>query len=865
MNSKNAANKDPLSTQEVAGGATATSIGTEQSASATGTSDVTYSEEINKRIEDILRENELLKKRVLHVENLGRMVAEYKQSNMNLSKENGDLQETVEQLQQLQSKNKTRGDDSGSKSQLNRQALLSLVKENEESDSEEETSDEEDITERENTDSGFELVQPSNVKTTSSLSSTSSIPELSTTHIPSNHTPSAVTTTTFALQSEGRSSSEIGRNDHIENQGIVTSNLGSSSYFETYSTSGQSSGDAAASIQADHSAPTSAVMEASAAAAFCERQAQNTPMASLSQEINVFNEVLRSDNPVSNTELRQLEGIGGITSSIPQEQDGELEDLFTSIDEDGKINSGSVTQQFAKLAGVFARLAQRVMHTQKKARNSQAFCDALLRENDKLKQELELSRKKTASKDAEIKRLTRRQQEPSTSSSVQKKSTGVTEDTPVKECVENSTNDNQTSVSDPVSTTVVGKLQNRIRKLESQRNEVLIVNKQWHSQYNKLKEDYNAKLESYETENAELKEQITGKQAENAKRKRDIDLLLREAKKEIEVLQRQNRELAKNYALEHGKTQRLNEKIQKIKSDLSGVQAENQRLNQALNAAYSIRQNRQLSGLSLYDENHSSDPTTTVSQTGENTQSKPFGHLEVPCNYEESSVGASVAQQMTMAIPTTAELEDLKTQTEVLQQQVKIYREDFETERRDREKSQAEKDRLSEEMARMRDEMRALNQQVRAYEQDFRQERREKQRLQRQLSQIQVHAAGRTSNGPGNFYYDMDVPDVLHGNDAFQRAGRRHSSPQRDRHRYTQERNGDLLIQTATTNPPRRYAERTRSNPPPPYTHDTARVHRRSTVATTNRRIHDGFLEPVRHFDAETDVVYPPDNIMNQF
>lgn len=127
----------------------------------------------------------------------------------------------------------------------------------------------------------------------------------------------------------------------------------------------------------------------------------------------------------------------------------------------------------------------------------------------------------------------------------------------------------------------------------------------------------------------------------------------------------------------------------------------------------------------------------------------------------------------------------------------------------------------------------------------------EKQRLQLQLSRIQAQATTGGNHAAEDYYDFYDNEAVEDG------YGARRVSQSRDRHRYP-DTGRPAVVQTATTvDTNRRYAGRTRTTLPPPYTHDSPRQRRRP-AATPARRIRDGFLEP-RGYNQDLDVVYPPE------
>nr|XP_009860879.1 TNFAIP3-interacting protein 1 isoform X1 [Ciona intestinalis] len=414
----------------------------------------------------------------------------------------------------------------------------------------------------------------------------------------------------------------------------------------------------------------------------------NNPESNESKTSSASNEEVR----LLNYQIRQVEEMVGIRSN--------------STGNDSYVISGdtSVTSQFTKLAAVFGRLAQRVVTSQKKVRTSKAFCNALMVDNDKTKARLKELEEKTAKlekENAQLKSAARR--------------------SPVQ-AVDSPQSAGESSYE--MDRNLKAKLQARILKLEAQRTEILRVNKQWDSQYRRLKQEHDKSI-------SDVSNDVTRTQQKETKRRKDMELLLSAAKREIQNATQEKSVLTRRCATTHAQSvalklevTKLKENNRKLETDNSCLEAENARLGQALEAAYSIRQRMSesippdalptSSGM-INNNNNFALPTSDPTSPGFNSNEHP------PINSNNSEGREDIT------------LEELKTRVEVLQQQVKIYREDFETERRDREKSQGEKQSLDELLTQARHQLHALTQQVRTNEQDFKQERREKERLQRQL------------------------------------------------------------------------------------------------------------------------------------
>nr|CAB3267142.1 TNFAIP3-interacting protein 1 [Phallusia mammillata] len=414
---------------------------------------------------------------------------------------------------------------------------------------------------------------------------------------------------------------------------------------------------------------------------------------------------------------------------------------------DVSVSEASMTSQFSKLAAVFARLAQKVTQSQKKARNSQAFCDALMKENEKTKTHLNEMREQNEALKRENEELKR--------------------DTQCQTQMQTNARTGSSSSPPSGSSDVISRLQARVKKLEGQRTEILRVNRQWDAQYRRLKQEFDtrsAQHEHDETSRTQVKFQAetpstsasasagATKQRYEEKRKRDIDVMLMSAKKEIRNLMQEKAAIARNFANAHSQSQTLKRELsqlkevnRKLETDKSCMEAENQRLNLALEAAYSIHHQR------------SSLPSDAVLlSNGESNRRNALldgaRYNMLSSSPEEGSPNASGGERSPP--PHTAAdagaMDDLRTQIEVLQEQVKIYREDFETERRDREKSQGDKQRLDDQLTRAKHEVQALTQQVRTHEYDFQQERRDKERLKRQLQMLQNRDHGQTGAPPSS-------------------------------------------------------------------------------------------------------------------
>ncbi|CAK8683592.1 unnamed protein product [Clavelina lepadiformis] len=623
-------------------------------------------------IDRLKKDNNKLRMKVKYMENLGVLVTDFKQENQHLAQENVMLRKQLEELQATTPKSKPFPSRKGLEN-FEKTHLTSLT------ESVDRTLD--------NTPLPLSSNRADVFGTSNDIPTTSS----STDPAPTSSELNACDEITSALP--------VTNEDNKERSGIATEDVGVAAVGEASATRSET--------DCRESPKTTKVTSS------C------TDVAITSHHVDEGNlsESVENENNSFNKQIQQLEEMVGVRDS------------------NGSINNVSVnnsmTSQFAKIAAVFASLSQRVVQSQKKARNKQAFCDALMAENQKTKRELQACHQEIEALQKENERLKEKSLSPSAQPSTS--SVPVAKVTEIKQTASTSAD-----TSSSTNESVVIKLQARVKKLEAQRAEILRVNKAWDTQYKCLKQELDRRTR--ETDNAERSQESPENDVghHDRRRRRDLEALLASAKREINSHIQEKSELARNFASAHAQCQSLKREVahlresqRKLKSDKSCLQAENQRLNQALEAAYCIQERRSVSirsdemPLLGRSDRNGAPPCDGYSPPS----SDPYFHHE---NTQENSG------------PPASE-DDLRTQIEVLQEQVKIYREDFETERRDREKCQGEKQRLDELLTRARHEVQALSQQVRTNEQDFRQERRDKEHVQRQLQRYQSNSRDGTN------------------------------------------------------------------------------------------------------------------------
>ncbi|XP_044873297.1 TNFAIP3-interacting protein 3 isoform X1 [Mauremys mutica] len=222
-------------------------------------------------------------------------------------------------------------------------------------------------------------------------------------------------------------------------------------------------------------------------------------------------------------------------------------------------------------------------------------------------------------------------------------------------------------------------LEQQIRILERQRQELLEVNKQWDQQFRSMKQHYEKKL-------AEVKAKLGASQ-------RSISELEKERhqnQQECERLQA----LARDGPLQEAKEKEI--------------------LNEALNE--------------LKEENK-----LLKEQKASVTKKKEYYECEIS-RLNKALLDALQKQHLSVFVPhldksdRSCSHEEMRTQLEVLRQQVQIYEEDFKKERSDRERLNEEKEALQKLNERSQSELNKLNSQIKACWQ-------EKELLEKQLKQ----------------------------------------------------------------------------------------------------------------------------------
>ena len=277
----------------------------------------------------------------------------------------------------------------------------------------------------------------------------------------------------------------------------------------------------------------------------------------------------------------------------------------------------------------------------------------------------------------------------------------VVEKAQVEKAMKVATSERKQSKEEEVLTTApahsadidIEKLRKRISQLEKQNKEILHVNQQWDTHYNGMKtqlenhiKELQRQLQDRDTENTRLR---SGQSASfEEQRQRDVDRMLLDARKRIEVEESARESAMEDLHLEKLRSETLNNRVGVLERQViqlmqlkTGMENEIKRLNKAL------------------------------------AETPPQPRTKLP------------EQQ-----PPIRNVEEMRSHIEALEAQVLIYKEDFENERRDRERIASQIDEIKVEKENLKAERDTFAQQAHWYEEDFRREHEDKERLQRMLS-----------------------------------------------------------------------------------------------------------------------------------
>ncbi|XP_077998976.1 uncharacterized protein LOC144451933 isoform X2 [Glandiceps talaboti] len=234
------------------------------------------------------------------------------------------------------------------------------------------------------------------------------------------------------------------------------------------------------------------------------------------------------------------------------------------------------------------------------------------------------------------------------------------------------------------------KLKKRITELEKQNKEIIHVNQQWDTHYQGMKTNLETHIRDLQRQNQEKDIEITRLRSGQSlsfddKRQKDVDRMLIDARKRVEVEESARESAMHDLQLEKQRAETLLQRVGVLERQVTqllklktGMEKEIKRLNQAL--------------------------------------------VEIP---------PQPRTRQSEGNPMNAN--DMRSHIEALEAQVLTYKEDFESERRDRERLASEMDELKTQKENAQEERDTYSQQARWYEEDFRREQEEKERLQRML------------------------------------------------------------------------------------------------------------------------------------